>query len=154
MPHTCEPSNSDCYSILCLRLARFNDMQTKRDQRNAEDTLSLNRPSIVERDFRDLKSEERVDALIIIKDRYKNEIYVSPERLSCIIFEVIAIELQRYFKRTFIGKWQEVLATHMGTCTSSSMDITERRPRSENTMRMNITAWFLQNCYKSVPCAS
>lgn len=106
MPHTCEPSNSDCYSILCLRLARFNDMQTKRDQRNAEDTLSLNRPSIVERDFRDLKSEERVDALIIIKDRYKNEIYVSPERLSCIIFEVIAIELQRYFKRTFIGKWQ------------------------------------------------
>ena len=79
-------------------------MQTKRDQRNAEDTLSLNRPSIVERDFRDLKSEERVDALIIIKEQYKNEIYVSPERLSCIIFEVIAIELQRYFKRTFIGK--------------------------------------------------
>lgn len=32
----------------------------------------------------------------------------------------------------------------MGTCTSSSIDITERRPRSENTMRMNITAWFLQ----------
>lgn len=79
-------------------------MQTKRDQRNAEDTLSLNRPSIVEREFRDLKSEERVDALIVIKDRYKNEIDVSPERLSCIIFEVIAIELQRYFKRTFIGK--------------------------------------------------
>ena len=79
-------------------------MQTKRDQRNAEDTLSLNRPSIVEREFRDLKSEERVDALIVIKDLYKNEIDVSPERLSCIIFEVIAIELQRYFKRTFIGK--------------------------------------------------
>lgn len=79
-------------------------MQTKRDQRNAEDTLSLNRPSIVEGDFKDLKSEERVDALIIIKDRYKNEIDVSPERLSCIIFEVIAIELQSYFKRTFIGK--------------------------------------------------
>lgn len=74
---------------LIERLARFNDMQTKRDQRNAEDTLSLNRPSIVEGDFKDLKSEERVDALIIIKDRYKNEIDVSPERLSCIIFEAI-----------------------------------------------------------------
>lgn len=58
----------------------------------------------MEGDFKDLKSEERVDALIVIKNRYKNEIDVSPERLSCIIFEVIAIELQSYFKRTFIGK--------------------------------------------------
>lgn len=70
-------------------------MLTKRDQRNVEDTLSLNRPSIVERDFRELNSEERVDALEVIRKQYKNEIDVSPERLICIIFEVSAIELQR-----------------------------------------------------------
>ena len=95
VPHPWEPSNSDCYSILCWRVARFSDMLTKRDQRNVEDTLSLNRPSIVERDFRELNSEERVDALEVIRKQYKNEIDVSPERLICIIFEVSAIELQR-----------------------------------------------------------
>lgn len=93
MPHSWEPSNSDFYSIFCLRVAGFNEMQTKRDQRNVEDTLSLNRPSLVERDFWQLKTEERVDALKVLRKRYENEIDVFPEILTCIIFEVSAIEL-------------------------------------------------------------
>lgn len=74
---------------LLERVACFSEIQTKRDQRNVEDTLSLNRPSIVERDFKHLKSGERVDALIDIRKHYKREMGVSPERLSCIIFEAI-----------------------------------------------------------------
>nr|XP_058941873.1 uncharacterized protein LOC131770178 [Pocillopora verrucosa] len=74
---------------LIKRVARFNEMQTKRDQRNVEDTLSLNRPSLVERDFWQLKTEERVDALEVLRKRYENEIDVFPEILTCIIFEAI-----------------------------------------------------------------
>ncbi|XP_066030267.1 uncharacterized protein [Pocillopora verrucosa] len=74
---------------LIKRVAGFNEMQTKRDQRNVEDTLSLNRPSLVERDFWQLKTEERVDALEVLRKRYENEIDVFPEILTCIIFEAI-----------------------------------------------------------------
>lgn len=100
---------------LIERVARFSEMQTKRDQRNTEDTLSLNRPSIVERDFKNLKSEDREDALIVIRKQYNREMGVSPKRLSCIIFEAI-YEHMLQTKSLMVDSFKEIskFAVHHG----------------------------------------
>lgn len=65
-------------------------MRTKQDQRHVEDTLSLNRQSRVEQDFKAFTSDERIDTCIMIQEEYKAKTDTNAKRLSCMMFEVSA----------------------------------------------------------------
>lgn len=65
-------------------------MRTKQDQRHVEDTLSLNRQSRVEQDFKAFTSDERIDTCIMIQEEYKAKTNTNAKRLSCMMFEVSA----------------------------------------------------------------
>ena len=70
-------------------------MLTKQDQRNVEDTLSLNRQSIVEQEFKALACGERIDTCIAISKRHKEKTDINAKRLCCMIFEVSTASLVR-----------------------------------------------------------
>ncbi len=63
-------------------------MRARRDQRDVEDTLSLNRQSRVEQDFKTFISEERIDAYMMVQKGYKQKTDINAKRLTCMIFEV------------------------------------------------------------------
>ena len=72
-------------------MAHYSDMRTKQDQRDVEDTLSLNRQSRVELDFKAFTSEERIDVCIMIQKEFREKTNVNAKRLTCLIFEVSAV---------------------------------------------------------------
>ncbi|KAL9960040.1 hypothetical protein ACROYT_G033435 [Oculina patagonica] len=74
---------------LITRLAHCSEKQAKRDQRNVEDTLSLNRQSRVVQDFKNFSSDERVDACLMIQRGYKEKTDINAKRLTCMIFEAV-----------------------------------------------------------------
>ena len=69
-------------------MAFYSEKLTKQDQRSVEDTLSLNRQSQVEQDYKNFASDERIDACIIIRQEYKEKTDTNARRLACFIFEV------------------------------------------------------------------
>ncbi|XP_020615024.1 uncharacterized protein LOC110053162 isoform X2 [Orbicella faveolata] len=71
------------------RVAHYSDMRTKQDQRHVEDTLSLNRQSRVEQDFKAFASDERIDTCIMIRGKYQEETDINAKRLTCMMFEVV-----------------------------------------------------------------
>ena len=72
------------------RVAHYSDMRTKQDQRHVEDTLSLNRQSRVEQDFKNFTSGERIDACIMIQEGYEEKTDFNAKRLTSMMFEVSA----------------------------------------------------------------
>ena len=70
------------------RIAHYSDMRTKHDQRDVEDTLSLNRQSRVEQDFKTFISDDRINACLKIQKGYQEKTDINAKRLTCIIFEV------------------------------------------------------------------
>ncbi|XP_068733285.1 uncharacterized protein [Montipora capricornis] len=74
---------------LTRRVAHYSDMRTKRDQRHVEDTLSLNRQSRVEQDFKAFTSDERIDTSIMIQNVYKEKTDINAKRLTSMMFEVV-----------------------------------------------------------------
>ncbi|KAL9960043.1 hypothetical protein ACROYT_G033438 [Oculina patagonica] len=64
-------------------------MRARRDQRDVEDTLSLNRQSRVEQDFKTFISEERIDAYMMVQKGYKQKTDINAKRLTCMIFEAV-----------------------------------------------------------------
>ena len=74
-----------------FRVAFYSEKFTKQDQRHVEDTLSLNRQSQVERDYKTFVSDDRIDACIIIQRKLKEKTDISARRLSCFIFEVSCV---------------------------------------------------------------
>ncbi|KAJ7363508.1 hypothetical protein OS493_009663 [Desmophyllum pertusum] len=71
------------------RMAQYGDRRTRQDQRDVEDTLSLNRQSKVEQDFKDFVSEDRIDACIKITEEYKEKSDINAKRLTCMVFETV-----------------------------------------------------------------
>ena len=69
-------------------MAQYGDRRTRQDQRDVEATLSLNRQSKVEQDFKDFASDERIDAYIKITEVYKEKTDINARRLICMMFEV------------------------------------------------------------------
>ena len=65
-------------------------MRTKQDQRVVEDALSLNRPSMVEQDFKNFTSAERIDTCIMIQEGYREKTDINAKRLTSMMFEVSA----------------------------------------------------------------
>jgi len=65
-------------------------MRTKQDQRHVEDTLSLNRPSRVEQDFKAFISDERMDTCMMIQKAYGEETDINAKRFTSMIIEVSA----------------------------------------------------------------
>lgn len=63
-------------------------MRMKQDQRHVEDTLSLNRQSRVEQDFKAFTSHERIDTCIMIQKRYREKTDINAKRLTSVVFEV------------------------------------------------------------------
>ncbi|KAJ7353721.1 hypothetical protein OS493_032591 [Desmophyllum pertusum] len=63
--------------------------RTRQDQRDVEATLSLNRQSKVEQDFKDFASDERIDACIEIQNIYKGKMDINARRLTCMMFETV-----------------------------------------------------------------
>lgn len=74
---------------LMRRVAHYSDMRTKQDQRHVEDTLSLNRQSRVEQDFKAFTSDERIDTSIMIQKGYKETTDINAKRLTSMMFEVV-----------------------------------------------------------------
>jgi len=66
-------------------------MRTKLDQRDSEDTLSLNRQSRVEQDFKAFTSDERMDTIVMIRKTYQKETDINAKRLTCMMIEVGAL---------------------------------------------------------------
>ena len=77
-------------ALFFLRVAHYSDMRTKQDQRHVEDTLSLNRQSKVEQDFKAFTSDERIDTCIMIQKGYGEKTDINAKRLTAIMFEVSA----------------------------------------------------------------
>ena len=69
-------------------MAHYSDIRTKKDRRFVEDTLSLNRQSRVEQDFKAFTSDERIDTCVMMRNKYQEETDISARRLTCIMFEV------------------------------------------------------------------
>ena len=69
-------------------MPRYREVKTKQDQLVIEDTLSLNRQSIVEQDYRSFASDERIDACIIIQKVYNERTDINAKRMTCMMFEV------------------------------------------------------------------
>ena len=71
-------------------MAHYGDMRTRLDQRHVEDTLSLNRQSRVEQDFKAFTSDERIDTCIMIQNGYREKTDINAKRLTSMMFEVSA----------------------------------------------------------------
>lgn len=71
------------------RMAFYGDKRIRQDQRNVEDTRSLNRQSQVEQDYRNFSSEDHIDAAIVIRRNLNLKDQVAAKRISCFVFEVI-----------------------------------------------------------------
>lgn len=80
-----------CFFFL-PRLAHLSEKVVKKDQRKVEDTAAANRPSEVEKDFKEFFDDDRMDAIEKMQKVYGSEeesdIGVSYPRLACMIFEV------------------------------------------------------------------
>ena len=70
-------------------MAFYGDKRIRQDQRNVEDTRSLNRQSQVEQDYSNLSSDDHIDAAIVIQRDLTVEDEVDAKRISCFVFEVI-----------------------------------------------------------------
>ena len=69
-------------------MAFYGDKRTKQDQRNVEDTLSLNRQSKVEKDYSNFASEAYTDAIVVVRRKVKDISEADAKRFACFIFEV------------------------------------------------------------------
>ena len=98
----------------CLRVALYSEKRTKQDQRHVEDTLSLNRQSHVERDYKNFASDERIDACIVIKGNLNEKTDINARRLTCFIFEVSCITSSRANVVKYFSARQPAMA--MATC--------------------------------------
>ena len=74
----------------------------KQDQSKVEDTLSLNRQSIVEEDFAKFIDEARMDVIerfqTVCKPKEKIYIEIYYPRLACLIFEVRFVIFSHFSK--------------------------------------------------------
>lgn len=69
-------------------MAFYGDKRTKQDQRDVEDTLSLNRQSQVEQDYKSFFSDECIDVATVIQRKLNMTQHLEARRLACMIFEV------------------------------------------------------------------
>ena len=79
--------------LICLyRIASLSERLVRQDQSKVEDTLSMNRPSTLEVDFKNFIDEARVDACERIQSLYNSkeetDVRIYYPRLACLIFEV------------------------------------------------------------------
>ena len=79
--------------LICLcRIAYLSEKRVRQDQSKVEDTLSKNRQSTLEVDFKNFFDEARVDACDRIQSFYNSEeeadVSIYYPRLACLIFEV------------------------------------------------------------------
>ena len=78
------------FSLFSRRLASSFEKRLKRDQRSVENTVELNTPSDVQKDFNDFFDGDRIDACDKIETTLSptEDIDVQIRYLACIIFVV------------------------------------------------------------------
>ncbi|XP_020615021.1 uncharacterized protein LOC110053160 isoform X3 [Orbicella faveolata] len=74
---------------LMRRVAHYSDMRTKQDQRHIEETLSLNRQSRVEQEFKAFISHERIDTCMMIQKAYGEKTDITAKRFTSMMIEVV-----------------------------------------------------------------
>ena len=88
-----EGTSYDYCFLIAYRLATSFEKRMKQDQRRVENTVELNTPSEVEKDFSDFFDGDRIDACEIIESMLCPEGEIDVEiyypRLACLIFVVI-----------------------------------------------------------------